>query len=386
MRSRAAALAVVILSCLLAAFSTGSKIYLLFAVLMAVMAFFAILSVRLAGRSASVSHSLSSQRVQRGETVTLEVSVKHRGFLPIAPITLTLLSAPGEAPVITRLPYAGRRTQRLSYRFASAHVGVFPAGVVNCLVEDVFGFFSRTMKPDVPPLDLMVLPLPFDVDKLSFSPGDMGMETLARAREDPTTPSDVRSYQPGDPMKKIHWKLSMRKRELLVRRFEEPALPDALVLLDCAPPSLPEKSKPQAMAFLQDTLLETAASVVLSHMRSDHPVRLPLLGKRPMEYDKSMGVPALLEGLARLDFSQTERFERVLLLETRRMRRTGATVIITTRLNSTVADMIIRIRRMGPTVRLYLVTFTPEAPNILPLISRLQQNTVEVCYVTPGEN
>ena len=95
MRSRAAALAVVILSCLLAAFSTGSKIYLLFAVLMAVMAFFAILSVRLAGRSASVSHSLSSQRVQRGETVTLEVSVKHRGFLPIAPITLTLLSAPG---------------------------------------------------------------------------------------------------------------------------------------------------------------------------------------------------------------------------------------------------------------------------------------------------
>ena len=242
------------------------------------------------------------------------------------------------------------------------------------------------MRPDTPPLDLMVLPLPFEVDPLQFSPGDTGLESMARAREDPSTPSDVRPYQPGDPLKKVHWKLSMRKRELMVRRFEEPALPDALVLLDCGTPSVPDASQPQTKAFLQDALCETAASVVLRQMRGDHPVRLPLLGKRPIEYDKSMGAPALLEELARLDFSQTERFERVLLLETRRMRRTGATVIITSRLNSTVADMIIRIRRMGPYVRLYLTTFSPEAPAILPLISRLQQNSVEVCYVTPSES
>lgn len=51
------------------------------------------------------------------------------------------------------------------------------------------------------------------------------METLARATEDISNPSDLRTYAPGDPMKKIHWKQSLRKQELLVRRFEEPALP-----------------------------------------------------------------------------------------------------------------------------------------------------------------
>ena len=386
MRSRLLTLLAVLFSCLLAALSTGSKIYLLFAVLLAVMTLLSLLSVMLAGRSASVSHTLSSHRVQRGEDVTLEIVVRHRGFLPIAPITITLSAAPGEPLIVTRLPFSGRRSQRLAYRFSTAHVGVFSPGVVNYLVEDVFGFFSRKRLPDAPAPDLMVLPLPFEVEPLQFSPGDTGMEMLARAREDPTTPSDVRTYQPGDPMKKIHWKLSMRKRELLVRRFEEPALPDALVLLDCAPPSLPDKPKAQAKAYLQDALCETAASVVLRQMRGDHPVRLPILGKHPMEYDKSMGTPALLEELARLDYTQSERFERVLLLETRRMRRTGATVVITSRLNSTVADMIIRIRRMGPYVRLYLVTFTPESPALLPIISRLQQNTIEVCYVTPSES
>jgi len=91
----------------------------------------------------------------------------------------------------------------------------------------------------------------------------------------------------------------------------------------------------------------------------------------------------LLDELARLDFSQTDKFERVLLLETRRMRRTGATVVITARLNSNVVDMIVRMRRMGPQVRLYLCTFTPEDPQVLPLISKLQMNSVEVCYVAP---
>lgn len=85
-----------------------------------------------------------------------------------------------------------------------------------------------------------------------------------------------------------------------------------------------------------------------------------------------------------MDFSETDRFERVLILETRRMRKTGCTVIITARLNGSIVDAIIRMRRMGPYVRLYLVTFTPDDPRVLPMISKLQQATVEVCYVAPN--
>ena len=120
-----------------------------------------------------------------------------------------------------------------------------------------------------------------------------------------------------------------------------------------------------------------------SQMSTDHAVRLPLLGKHPVELEKGMGMPMILENLARVDFSETDRFERVLLLETRRMRKVGATVVISARLNSHIVDVMIRMRRMGPVVRLYLVTFTPDDPQVLPMISKLQQGQVEVCYVTP---
>ena len=45
--------------------------------------------------------------------------------------------------------------------------------------------------------------------------------------------------------------------------------------------------------------------------------------------------------------------------------------------------MIARMKRMGPNVRLYLVTFAADNPETLPLVAKLQHAGVEVDYVTP---
>lgn len=372
---------VVVLALLLAAFSTGSPIFLTAAVLIVLLVAFSFLGVWQAARTLEVHSDLSGRSVQRGESVMLTVTVKHRGIIPIAPMLLELYATPDTPETAVRLKDAPGRTQKLTLPFHAAHVGVSSPGVKSCTVEDLFGLFAVTKQPKAAQSELMVLPLPFQVEQLTFAPGDSGLETMARATEDVTNPSDIRAYMPGDALKKIHWKLSARKRELVVRRFEEPVLPDALVLMDCSPP--PSWGHPEAEADVRDSLLETAASVMNSQMATDHAVRLPLLGEHPVELDKAMGMPMILENLARVDFSETDKFERVLLLETRRMRKVGATVVISARLSSHMVDVMIRMRRMGPIVRLYLVTFTPDDPMVLPLISKLQQGQIEVCYVTP---
>ena len=91
----------------------------------------------------------------------------------------------------------------------------------------------------------------------------------------------------------------------------------------------------------------------------------------------------LLEELARCTFNETERFERVLMMQMAELRKLGAVVVITTRLTSEVADLLIRMKRMGPNVRLYYVTFRTDRPQRLALVGRLQQAGVEVNYVTP---
>ncbi|MBQ8537543.1 MAG: DUF58 domain-containing protein, partial [Clostridia bacterium] len=204
--------------CLIAALSTGSAVFLMIAVLLLLVSLAAFFSVWMAARTAQVTQQLSQEKVNRGDNVALTLTVSHKGFLPIAPITLTLCDLLGgeEAPV--RLKSASGRKQQLRFPFNARHVGVMEVGVVKYKVEDVFGLFSLTKAPQTPCAQLLVLPLPFDTEDLKFAPGDEGIESMARATEDISSPADVRAYQPGDPLKKIHWKLSVRKGDHLVRR------------------------------------------------------------------------------------------------------------------------------------------------------------------------
>ena len=366
---------------LLAAFSTGNVIFLTGAALLIICIVFGYVSVKAAVRSISVTTSMADRLVRRGDDVLLEITVRYQSILPIAPLVVHMSATPDEPEAELTLRDIPGKGQRMQLPFHAAHIGVSRPGVKAVTVRDVFGMYSVTIMPEAAGTELVVIPTPFDVDPLTFAPGDSGSETMARATEDVNNPSDFRSYQPGDAMKKIHWKLSLRKGDLMVRRFEEPVLPDALVLMDCSPP--PKIGHEEAEADMRDALLETAASVMALTMHTDHAARLPLPGEHPIELYKGMGMPMILESLARADFSETDRFERVLLLETRRLRKVGATVIISARLNSRMVDVMTRMRKMGPYVRFYFITFTPDAETVLPLVSKLQQGLVEVCYVTP---
>ena len=379
MRCRIVTPLLVIAALLAAAFSTGSAVFLSGAVLLVLVLAFSLASVCWAAATMTVGTDAEGQTVRRGEDMQLAVYVRHGSLLPIAPVRLELLAAPETPGVTVTLTDMARRQQRLTIPFHASHVGVSRPGVKRCTVEDLFGFFSRSWEPERAVGELLVLPTTFEVDELTFAPGDPGLGTMARATEDITSPSDVRTYQPGDPMKKIHWKLSLRKNDLMVRRFEEPVLPDALVLMDCSEPGYPG----EAGLDVRDALLETAASVMEGQMRSDHNIRMPLNGVHPVEVGKGMGMPLVLENLARVDFSETDRFDRVLMLETRRLRQMGAVVVITSHLSGRIVETMTSMRRMGPVVRLYLVTFDPEAAEILPFVARLQRALVEVCYVTP---
>ena len=371
----------VFLMLLTVALCTGSQLFLLLSVLILLILAGAVIAVLWASSTLEADGELSAETVRRGEDVMLFLRMRHRGLFPVAPLLLELSDPAGSRDREIRLKNSPFRVQSFRLPLHAAHVGVFPVGLHACTVEDLLGLVSRQVKLDRTFFELLVLPQTFDVDPLTLAPGDPGSELMARATEDLNAPSDIRSYQQGDAMKKIHWKLSVRKGELMVRKFDEPILQDVLILMDCSRP--PSWGHPQAEADLRDALLETTASVLTAQAATDHQIRLPLLGSHPVDVDKRMGLPIALDYLSRVDFSEADRFERVLSLESRRLRKVGCVVIVTARLNIPMVDIMIRMHRAGPNIRLYLVTFAPEDENVLPLIARLKQSGIEVSYVAP---
>lgn len=366
---------------LVTALSTGDALFWLLFLTLAVVIPTAYLAVRWVIRTLTVRCKMEKASVSRGERVRLRVMLRHQCPLPVAPLTLRVCSASEEETYPLQCPARAFRFGDVRQTLLCAHVGCFPFGVEEILVSDLFGLFSLKAKlSDIATETLTVLPRVSLCAPLSFSPGDSDDESLtARAFEDATMPTDLRAYQPGDELKKIHWKLSMRRKELLVRVYEQPAKPDAVLLVDCAPPAVPAGLD---AADVRDAICDAAASVASVALEAGAPVRMPLLAAEPddVSVSKQEELPLLLEALARCRFDGATEFERLLQLETRRMRRTGSTAVLTSRMNPVIADMILRIRRMGPKVRVLLAADDAD-PAIAALIRRLMRNDVEVTTV-----
>lgn len=381
MRARILIPAALFLTLMTAALATGNPLLLLLAVMTALTVLLCLAGVLWASKSMHLEAEIPEETVHRGDDVNLELRVKHRGWIPIAPVSLELATMTGEGSREIRLKNMPGRMQTLRMPLHASHVGVFSSGIRSCEVEDLLGIFRKKIIPPETEYTLTVLPKTFDTDPLTLAPGDPGSEIMARATEDLNAPSDIREYQSGDPIKKIHWKLSLRKGELMVRRFDEPVLQEVLILMDCSKP--PSWGHPRAEADLKDALLETSASLFADQIRREHTVRMPLAGKHSLDVDDAMGIPAAFDSLTRVDFSVPDRFERILMMESRRLRKVGCIAVVSARLNGSIAEMLIRMHRMGPNIRLYLVTFAPDDSGITPLIARLRQHGIEVAYVTP---
>ena len=371
----------VFLTAAVSALSLGNAMYLYIALLLALVFVYAFVTCFWARLTARCGQRLSSPSVSRGEPVTLSIYAGHRCPLPVSAMRCIFQDSEQECLFSPRPFHVQERRVPLNAR----HVGIYEAGLMELTVSDIFGLFRLRVPIAGKDAYLTVLPRPFDIEKPRMILGDEGSVALARTQEDYNAPEDVRAYRTGDAMKRIHWKLSSRKREILVRRFETPAPPDTLILLDCGEP-LGGENVNEGKECLRDAMCETAVAVARMQMEDGSPVRLPMYGRHANEFssDHAKGLTLLQQMLAAQPFGGGEDFVRVLNLELRRMRRTGAAVIITTKLDAQVVEGVTHIRRMGPSVRLYLVTYIPEAPEYQPYVARLQHHLVEVCYVTPA--
>ena len=330
---------------------------------------FSLLSVLLAYLTCRITQEVDGGSTPRGLPCHFRLSVRLSSLLPIAPLGLRVALPSGRqsefALAVRTLGDTVGENQ-----FACPHVGAYRVGVTQLRFRDCFGLFALTHRVRAALPELTVLPNPAEADELSFSPGEGETTAIQRANADRTTPSDTRAWQEGDELKRVHWKLSMRRQELMVRTYETPQRADALILIDCAQPDVSAPLRASAV----DALTESCAGVIKLLLDAHHPVRLPLGidGKREMSAEQPHAFAAMQLALAHQPFDRPADFARTLFLAARRVRRTGAAVILTTTLTPAVADAALALARTGPRTRFLLFTegeMTAEQAKLLHLLT-----------------
>ena len=179
--------------------------------------------------------SAAPAAVGRGDAGRWLVSVQTPAGLPLSRLVVrlegeNLLTGERDQVRLTLSGVARRRPVELSA--PTAHCGLLELRVGRARVYDHLGLFSLGVKAPQP-ARLLCRPVPVPVE-LPAIPEGRGLRPspLNAARLGPGEDYDLRDYRPGDPMRAVHWKLSSKWDELIVREQAEALVPLPLLTLD----------------------------------------------------------------------------------------------------------------------------------------------------------
>lgn len=223
-----------------------------------------------------IRQSVGSTAMVRGNDT--EAAAAFSGF-PILPVVVyvTMDSPDGMSRRYASFLWGNRRPE-LRQPLSCPHRGLWPAGISRLRCGDLFGFFRlpfpRARRPEAQP-PLVIYP------ELYVIPGQPPVPppSLEYSEKNPVTAdqgdsfSDTRLYRSGDPLKRIHWKLSIRTRELHTRQYEMSVDQTVLILLDNSRWEKDGEQEETALGYA-DMASECAAALVYYYLGSGHAVRL----------------------------------------------------------------------------------------------------------------
>lgn len=227
---RGAGALVAALCCVIAANVFGTRVLLYIGLLLAALTLFSLLAVRLPRRSGTVTRQISTDLLTVSETsrVTVRISLRalrvpHGLWHDILPAAVAGDSG-GEYP-----PESGQ----LTYPITGVRRGVWPLGPLMLRTVDPFGLAQREQAFGET-RSITVVPEVFALAPLAVRVGAAGgtahtSSTRLGQGSDNLSP---RGYIPGDSMRRIHWRATAHRGQLMVRQEEEESSPDAVVVLD----------------------------------------------------------------------------------------------------------------------------------------------------------
>ena len=252
-----------------AAWAFGSKILYPVALGLPLAVLLAWLWTALANRPLELQRKLPSGERLEGDDVPVKVRLTSQRRLVPARWTLR-----------ERLGKLGERTATLG---ADGHAGYLlerlPRGRYAfeqsvAVIEDPFGL-ERVEQPLETPGALLVYPRLVELDRL-FSEGGTrahdGRRLLLR-RPSGFDLHSVREYEHGDSLRKVHWRTTARRAQLMVKELEDAPRDEVAVVLDADPEAVVGGSF--------DLQVRAAGSLLLSHVRRGRRAVLAINGSQP---------------------------------------------------------------------------------------------------------
>ncbi|MCS5641980.1 MAG: DUF58 domain-containing protein [Dehalococcoidia bacterium] len=166
-----------------------------------------------------------------------------------------------EIKVSTALrPYERVRIKR---KLTALSRGKYRLGKTRLRSGDLFGLYSSDASLDHTAWSIYVYPRIKPLLGFSLMPKKPIGDSIARHQlwDDPSRPSGVREYRPGDPIKNIDWKTTARRNDIFVRQFDPSVSEQIVIFAEAITTNVPWEG--YRSDVLEGTM--TAAASISSH-------------------------------------------------------------------------------------------------------------------------
>lgn len=229
----------------------------------------AFISSRFSEVSLSKSKDTNNLLAEKGEKVLMDITVKNRSILPTSLIRIGILDSPSleanEKEI--NISVMSMRDKIIPLTFYAGLAGGTKAGIKEAVCEDFFGIARFPVKvhdcvqicgvgPSIPEISAKD-PVLEETMKTALDEGFDETIDEVSATFAGFPGYDYRKYEPGDPLKRINYKLSAKVRQLMVRLDERPVTSGVLMILDAAKPASGDENPiiPGAVQSMLETSL-----------------------------------------------------------------------------------------------------------------------------------
>lgn len=293
----------------------------------------------------------------------------------------TLFADQFETLSFSLLPF---QKKNYSFDIQCKYRGSYEIGVKSIEIEDFFGI-TRLVYKVFDPKEITVAPriIPIDTLRLKTDHISESHMVLNTSQEDMATMLDTRPYIYGDNIKKIHWKLSAKLNELIVKRYQNTCETSVTLMLDLSR----GRFSAEQNAVIDDKVVECAISIIYYCLNKWIPVNLVyysdemlnMEGKNPLHFDE------MYRALARIKFDQSINFNDIIDIYSDNTINKNNLLILTSSIDYELYNQIYKTNYAG--FNISLIYISPEeltgvknvaADNILSYLPELEAITYKI--------
>jgi hypothetical protein len=294
----------------------------------------------------------------KGEKIKLKVSLINKGVFILPYVSIRLFSSRGafmQQSVIKNISIQPFNKKEYYFEHVYRYRGSYPMGVSLIEIQDFLGIFKLRRKIKKP-IKLTVYPKIVNIQNMRLNTQYLPDQrsNLSSLYEDVSVIDEINKYNYGDSLKKVHWKLTAKVNELMVKKYESSTGSNAIFIMDLSKNNFGLEKN----VIIEDKHIEVVIAVLRSSIQSGTTVKLVYHDEEvwAIENKNLLDFENAYQALAKVKFNQKIDIQTIINSQITYGINKPELLISTSNVNEEIYEILFRLAAEGYDIRLIYIS------------------------------